>query len=235
MTKNWFLGLQVKHMKIRVLLVSVLAGLLGPACLPDESSEGPLVPVTIKIDTPDQDSKIIPGGSLDFSCTTEGGEGDITILWDFDGAAPQSTLEDPGTVALDAPLYEDLTVTCRATDAYGSTAISSETVKVQFTVVTIDLPREVTICQGEAINLQATFTSVAPPNSPASWLIDNDDLRYWDYPNNLHLDRLEDPGWVTFPDVGTFDITYTNSGLRPVSGNITMRLKKIRKNICFHF
>ena len=34
--------------------------------------------------------RTVRSGSLDFSCTPGGGEGDITILWEFDGTACDS-------------------------------------------------------------------------------------------------------------------------------------------------
>ena len=73
------------------------------------------------IDTPATDLSITTGETVSFSGTGSDPDGDLPLAfaWDFDGGAPSTTIEDPGSVRFDsAGSFE---VTFRVTDSSGVT------------------------------------------------------------------------------------------------------------------
>lgn len=173
----------------------VLLALAG--CSKEESDKGP-PPLTVTIDTPASDVKIHPANSVDFTGSVADGTAPYTYLWTFSGAAPDSTLQDPGPVAFNS--VGEYVVTFTVTDSTGRTGSDSVLVSVKVVIATIASPSsDVTIYKGQTVNFQGTPSG---PVTTHTWVFQGGT------PGSA---SVEDPGNVTYNTVGTFTASYTVS------------------------
>lgn len=181
------------------ILASVTAAslLILAGCSKDDSDDGP-PPLTVTIDTPAGDVKIHPGQSVSFAGTVADGTGPYTYLWTFSGAAPDSTVEDPGSVTFTS--QGDYLVTFTVTDSTGRSGSDSVLVSVKVVIATISVPAsDVTIYKGQTVNFQGTPSG---PVTTHTWVFQGGT------PGSA---SVEDPGNVTYNTVGAFTASYTVS------------------------
>lgn len=162
------------------------------------------------IDKPVSSAIINPGSQVDFAGTgaDPNNQVPLTYLWTFAGAAPDSTLEDPGLITFDtAGVYQiRFTVT-------NNVAVSDPTPPTRTIIVndpptgTIDAPTgDLTIAAGQSV----TFAATASDPNTLSGLDPDTNLRFlWDFDGGAPDAEVEDPGPVTFNEPGIFDITLT--------------------------
>ena len=135
---------------MRLFALALITAVLGPACLPDDSSDSsnkggsgaaPIPEFTFQIDTPDRDITILPGASVDFSSTPDGGKGTYETAWVFEGGVPEaSELEDPGLVRFDALGSYEVSATASDSDSSSSSAADSVIVNVKAIAANIEHP-----------------------------------------------------------------------------------------------
>ncbi|CAM2065895.1 PKD domain-containing protein [Sulfidibacter corallicola] len=156
------------------------------------------------ITAPATDLLIETGSSVNFSADASDPDNNtpLTYLWDFDGGATNSTIEDPGNVAFDTPGVYDVTFT--VTDALGFADLSPDTVRITVTDApesTIDLPASnTTVLVNGAVTFEGTATD-ADNNTPLTFL--------WDFDGGATNSTTEDPGPVTFDTPGIYQVTFT--------------------------
>ena len=92
------------------------------------------LPVRSVIDSPAGNVTITRGQSVNFQGSVMSGVAPYTYLWSFDGAGPNSTVEDPGDVVFNTPGYYNVTLT--VTDSQGRINSSSVVVIVRDTIPT---------------------------------------------------------------------------------------------------
>jgi hypothetical protein len=85
-----------------------------------------VVPLIAEILSPVDGVTFFMGGTVDFQGAVQGGTAPFAYAWDFNGAAPASTVEDPGVIPF--PNAGTYTVTFTVTDA--NTDVASDTVQV---------------------------------------------------------------------------------------------------------
>ena len=182
----------------------------------------PDVNPTAAISSPSANVTINQGGSVNFLATVTSGNAPFTHAWNFGNAGIASkTVEDPGTLTFtSAGIF---TVTYTVTDSDGDTNSASRIVTVKVPDVNpaaaISSPSaNVTINQGGSVNFLATVTSGNAPFTHA-----------WNFgTSGIASKTVEDPGTLTFPNAGTFNVTYTvtdsdgdtNSASRTVTVNV---------------
>ncbi|CAM2067826.1 PKD domain-containing protein [Sulfidibacter corallicola] len=152
-------------------------------------------PVTIGID----ESVVFNGTGTDPDEHISTG---MTYLWNFDGVAPDSSLEDPGAVTFDA--IGEFDVTLSVTDGFGieSIAPATRTVRVSHRPVgTITTPTSETIINpGETVSFSSD-ASDQDNNTPFTFL--------WDFGGGADDSTVEDPGEVAFADPGRYQVSFT--------------------------
>jgi len=131
----------------------------------------------------------------------------ITYLWDFDGVAPNSTMQNPGEITY--PMPGTYTIRLTTTDNLGLADPNPPTrvITVQTAApISSDLPNgeiltptmDTTILAGESVVFTATGTA-APGNEPLMYVWSFDGVA----PNSADMDA----GSVTFPNPGVYTVT----------------------------
>jgi len=151
---------------------------------------------TATIDAPDDDLTVQAGESVTFvgTCTDPDDGDSLTHLWDFGDET--STDADPGDLVL--PVGEH-TVTYRCSDGRATSAPATVIVTVaedenEAPSVQLDAPTaDVVLNEGASLELAATCVDSDTPLSHA-WSLGQ---------------TVEDPGLVTAPAVGSYEVTYT--------------------------
>jgi len=94
-------------------------------------NQGPNQAPTCTIDQPTQAQTIMVGDSLNFAGTGIETDGDLPLAfaWDFDGAAPNQTVADPGNLRFDRA--GDFTLTFTVTDSAGLPCDSPATLSLR--------------------------------------------------------------------------------------------------------
>ena len=156
-----------------------------------------------QIDTPVGDIAIAPGGSVSFTASGTHPLGlPLSYLWDFDGGAPNSTLEDPGAVVFPATGLYDVKLT--AIDATGVADPTPDTRTI--TVGNVNYPpngiivspaADVTIVQGESVQFTGSATDLNG-DLPATYA--------WNFDEGAPNSNLQNPGLVVFEQDGTFEV-----------------------------
>jgi hypothetical protein len=159
---------------------------------------------TAAISSPSANVTITQGGAVSFAASVTSGNAPYTHAWNFgtSGVAAK-TVEDPGSVTFSTA--GTFTVTYTVTDADGDTASASRTVTVAaangdlIPSATITSPAaNVVIAQGGSVNFQG---SVVSGNAPYKYR--------WNFgtggPTKV---TVEDPGNVTFPTSGTYQVSF---------------------------
>ncbi|MDM8552728.1 PKD domain-containing protein [Desulfobacterales bacterium HSG2] len=143
------------------------------------------------------------GGFVNFEGTITGGNVPFEYSWDFGGGAVDSYMEDPGNVTFqDAGTY---IVIFKVTDEDGDTSSDSVTVTVKeppsgtYPIASIQSPYlPVTIYEGESVYFQGSVTSGDAPF-----------MYSWDFGGAAPNSNLEDPGYVTFQNLGVYTVSFT--------------------------
>ncbi len=163
-----------------------------------------------QIIAPNQDVVINRGDSLSFYGTGSDPDGNTPLdyLWRFDGAAPDSNLQNSGKVVFSrAGVYN---VRLTVTDSLGLADPTPATVKVTVNDTTANTPPEgqilfpdsdQTINVGDSIFFTATGTDA-----------DGDTLSYaWDFAGGAANSNEQRPGDVVFDRAGTYLVSMTVS------------------------
>jgi len=161
------------------------------------------------ITSPANDVMIGPGDSINVEgmATDPDANEPVTYLWEFDGVAPDSTMQNPGSITYPDP--GTYTVRLTATDSLGLADPNPpvRVVTVQASgPVSSDLPNgeiltpamDTTIMAGESITF--TGAGTAPPlNEPLMFIWSFDGVA----PNSTAMDS----GPITFPNPGVYTVT----------------------------
>ena len=142
----------------------------------------------------------------------------LTYLWDFDGAAPDSTQQIPGSITFDrAGFYA---VRFVVTDSAGLTDVTPAVKFINVTDVgtnvsspqaVIEFPvADVNITVGEAVRFAAQSQSASGPSS----------LRYlWNFDGVIPNSLVQNPGSVVFNKAGVYRITLDVTNAQGVKSN----------------
>ena len=159
------------------------------------------------IDAPAGNVTINAGESVNFAGTGTDPDNNtpLSYAWDFGGGAPNSTLEDPGSVTFNTA--GTFSVSFTVTDSLGlASTPATRTVTVQAAalapVAVIDSPASnVSINVGESVNFAGTGTD---PGGDTQLTF------FWEFEGGTPASStVEDPGNVTFNATGTFTVTFT--------------------------
>lgn len=175
--------------------LSLLAGailLIASGC----SDSGPFT-VEVEIDAPAPGATVLAGDAVSFEASVHGGMGAKKVSWDFGGAAPPSSAQNPGpTVLGPAGVY---TVTCKAEDSLGASDTAQVTVTVKDMVAEIVSPATgATVIAGGSLTFDGNVRGGTGPFTYA-----------WDFDGAAPASAVEDPGAVFFHAVRTHTVTFT--------------------------
>ena len=157
------------------------------------------------IDSPDSDVAIEAGQSVSFSATVlDEDPGNAEILWDFDGQATSSTVEDPGAITFNsAGTY---TVSLLVTDALG--LVDPDPPAVTVTVTAPNQPPDGTITSPAGnttitVGDSLSFAGSASDENPGT-------VDYlWDFDGAVANSTSATPGSITFSSVGIYTVSLT--------------------------
>jgi len=157
------------------------------------------------IDSPDSDVAIEAGQSVSFSATIlDEDPGNADILWDFDGQATSSTVEDPGAITFNAA--GTYTVSLLVTDSVG--LVDPDPPAVTVTVTASNQPPNgvitaptgnTTITVGGSVNFAGSATDERP--GTVDYL--------WDFDGAAPNSTSATPGAITFNNAGTYTVSLT--------------------------
>ncbi|QTA85925.1 PKD domain-containing protein [Desulfonema magnum] len=150
------------------------------------------------ITSPSSDMTIKEGTSLNFQGTVTQGNAPLAYLWDFDGGAVNSDVEDPGNVFFQtAGVY---IVTFTATDHDGDRSEASVTITVEAALTaSITSPdSDKTLYEGESLNFKGL---AANGDAPFTYS--------WHFDGAASDSDSETPGPVTFGTEGNYTVTFT--------------------------
>jgi parallel beta-helix repeat protein len=158
------------------------------------------------IDSPAGDVTIVAGESVAFAGTGSEPDGHLplTFQWDFRGGAPNTTVEDPGTVTFSTP--GTYWVTFTVTDSLGlaDPTPASRLIRVlasQAPDGVIDTPpTDVTIMAGQSLSFTGTGTD-PDGNLPLSFT--------WYFGGAAPDATVEDPGAVVFSRPGVYPVSFS--------------------------
>ncbi len=165
--------------------------------------------VTIKIITPEShidspvaDLEIDAGQAVSFAGTGFDPDGHLPLRyqWDFGGGAPNTTQEDPGPVAFNSIGVYRVSFTVQDSAGYADPTPDVRTISVGAVNHppdgTIVAPTaSLTIEQGESVNFEGS--GIDPDgNQPLSY--------FWNFDEVAPNTNVEDPGPVTFHEIGSF-------------------------------
>ncbi len=180
------------------------------------------------IASPPSDMTIFEGESVNFAGEVQDGNAPFTYLWNFNGGAVNSDLEDPGNVTFQTEgLY---IVTFTVTDEDGDENSDSVAITVKAvlpdTVPTASITspnRVTTIYEGESLDFQGTVTG---GNAPFTYA--------WNFDGATANVNVEDPENVTFHSSGIYTVTFTvteaNKPEDTSNTSVTVRVLQIPTN-----
>jgi len=178
------------------------------------------------IASPQSNTAITEGESLNFQGSVTGGNAAFTYLWNFDGAAENFNIEDPGNVTF----YEagDYTVVFTVTDADGDVSKAQVTVTVKKAVqdtkpiAFISSPAaDITVKEGESVTFEGTVTD---GNAPFTYL--------WNFSGGVAISNVEDPGTLTFHTEGIYRISFTVAETgKPADNSTASRTVTVVKSV----
>jgi alpha-tubulin suppressor-like RCC1 family protein len=153
------------------------------------------------IASPAGNISVHPGDSVTFKGNVSGGNLPYQYRWNFSGAAAESTLKDPGIVTFN--MVGTYNVKFTVTDVDGDS--DSDTVVV--TVTEIDTSPSVSIVSPAADTTIFTNGSIVFDGESSGG---NHPVTYkWDFGAGVPSSDLLDPGRVSFPNNGVFNVTLT--------------------------
>ncbi|MDH5258208.1 MAG: PKD domain-containing protein [Gammaproteobacteria bacterium] len=197
--------------QIIITIVDPAAG--NPAPADPVPTDGPIG----EIISPDGDMTIAVGGTVDFvgSGDSPAGNDPVTYLWNFGGAAPESTEQTPGTIIFDTegvfevsltvtdslenvdPNPPVVTITVTATppaDTPPPDAVPGDTPVGEILLPATDM----TIAEGESVEFAGMGTSPVG-NDPVTYL--------WDFDGGAPESQEQIPGLVAFNMAGIFEVS----------------------------
>jgi len=158
------------------------------------------------------------GESVNFQGDVTDGNAPFAYRWDFDNAAADASVEDPGDVTFESK--GTYTVVFKVTDKDGDTAQASViiTVKSPATdmkpIASIVAPvSDVTITEGESVNF---YGSVIYGNAPFVYS--------WNFSGGTSDSDVEDPGQVYFYSEGEYPVTFTVTDKDGDKDSISLRV-----------
>jgi hypothetical protein len=157
------------------------------------------------IDSPSADLIILPNTSLTFQghCVDAEGDQPFTFAWNFSGAAPPTTVQNPGDISFPTSGVFPITFTC--TDATGRVDLAPAT-----RTITVNSPPEsqitsppadLTISVGTSVNFAGTCTD--PDNTvPLTFL--------WNFGGGASpgTSVQQNPPGIVFNTLGTFTVSF---------------------------
>jgi len=169
------------------------------------------IPPVISMNTASLRPNVNVGESLIFSANATGiTPGPMSYSWNFDGAAPDSNLQNPGAIAFTKPgIYK---VSVYARDAFNkrsNLATYTITAGIPSTFSsapngTIVIPTtNVAITLGDTLNFMGTGSDIDTTSSLLMYR--------WNFDGVAASSHSQNPGNVTFNQVGTFNVTLTVS------------------------
>jgi PKD repeat protein len=170
------------------------------------------VPVATII-SPTTDTSIVAGQSLTFQGSINNGDGVITYGWSFGGAAPDSTLQNPGAIAFPTPGRYTVIFTARDSDGDMSSDSVAITVEEDTspTATIISPSADISVVAGQALLFQG---SVSGGNGMLSYR--------WSFAGGAVDQRVKDPGNVYFMSAGVYTVTFTVTDSDGDTGNDTV-------------
>lgn len=154
----------------------------------------------VKILSPEQKADVREGKSLDFQARVTGGDEPVNAWWDFQDAAPGTSLVNPGLVTF--PVPGSYRVMFRAVDATGDTDEDSVLVVVRKDTVPKvsipDIPEEILVTKAGKVLFRG---AVSGGNEPLAYL--------WQFGGSASEAKVRDAGEITFNTVGTFPVSFT--------------------------
>jgi len=154
------------------------------------------------IDDPTGGVTITEGQSVNFagSGTDPDGNTPLTYLWDFDGGATNSTVEDPGSVAFNTAGF--YTVTFTVTDSLGLADATPATVTITVNAPPPTPPPPTADFSWSWLSgFEVSFTDTST-DFPTSW--------DWDFGDGSGTSTSQNPTY-TFSASGTYSVTLTAS------------------------
>jgi len=159
------------------------------------------------IDTPMSDQVIMVGDTLNFSGSGSDPASSevVTFMWNFDGAAPNSTMQNPGDIIFNSS--GEFTIVLSVSDSLGNIDTSQIIVTVndptanQPPVGTISAPTsDLVINPGDTITVEGMATD-PDANEPITYL--------WEFDGIAPDSTMQNPGDIIYPDPGTYTIRLT--------------------------
>ena len=157
------------------------------------------------IESPLSDITVYEGESVDFQGTVTNGNAPFIYLWEFDGAAATSNMEDPGSVTFHNAGDYVITFTVTEADKIEDTDTSSVTITVleatqdtEPQVAIVSPPFDMTVHEGESVDFGGIITD---GNAPFAYS--------WDFGGGAENSDLEDPRDVTFHTEGVYKVIFT--------------------------
>ncbi|MEE9543126.1 MAG: PKD domain-containing protein [Thermodesulfobacteriota bacterium] len=196
----------------RIFFILVLLAVIGAVSLNPlfmDNAEGvDFLPPDGAIDFPVVDIAINTGGAVYFEGTGFSDNATMFFVWDFDGGATNSTLEDPGLVFF--PVNGLYTITFTVTDDEGLSDLSPDTVVVSVTpmgnnVPVADANGPYAGYVGDIINFDATASTDADGTI---------DTFHWDFGDSTSA--IGDSPTHAYVAIGAYNVVLTvidNDGL----------------------
>ena len=207
------LGLASAEPAVRVVIVGNTTGNPGTGNGTGNATIGDFSP-NGTVTLPSQVEQTIQvGQSLDFRASgvdANGGVANLIYMWDFDDAAPDSNVQNPGMVTFNQAGVYRVRMTVRNSQGYSDPSPETRIIRVlQNTgqqgspMATINTPNlnNQTISVGDSLNFSATATS------STGQVITNTAQFIWDFAGAREDAFTSAPGNVIFSRAGTYDVT----------------------------
>ena len=169
----------------------------------------PTPALVASITSPSGTVTINPHQSVNFQGSVSGGLAPFTYLWTFGGAAPNSSVQNPGNVTFNT--QGTYTVNFQVSDSYNQVSGSSVIITVKYPplIAAISSPSgNVTINQGQSVNFQGTASGGS--GSYTAFL--------WNFGGGATNSTIQNPGSVVFNNSGSYTVTFR---VTDSAGNIT--------------
>ncbi len=156
-------------------------------------------PLIVGITSPTGNLSITVGQSVNFQGSVTGGLIPFTYSWTFDGAASNSSVQNPGNVTFNtAGTY---TVNFQVSDSYNQVSGASVIITVNYPplIAAIASPvGNVTINEGQSVNFQSSISGGS--GTYTSFL--------WNFGGGANNSTAQNPGSIIFNNPGNYIITF---------------------------
>jgi len=157
------------------------------------------------IDSPSADLIILPNTSLTFQghCVDAEGDQPFTFAWNFSGAAPPTTVQNPGDISFPTSGVFPITFTCTEATGRVDLAPATRTITVNSPPESqiTSPPADLTISVGTSVNFAGTCTD--PDNTvPLTFL--------WNFGGGASpgTSVQQNPPGIVFNTLGTFTVSF---------------------------